>query len=149
MKTRSFLEYFFPLFSLLLLEFDPLSRLLLPLRAAQQTTRAPLHSHDDVRCDKLFKIVRAHARVHGRNNLEIFLFPRVSLVSDARTFTSDECFSLPEVYLRRKEMVETCETPTSASGARAEPNFERLTRRPSREGKFRTISIRDEKEREI
>ena len=97
----------------------------------------------------MFKIVRAHARVHGRNNLAIFLFPRLPLVSDARTFTSDERFDLPEVYLRRKEMGETCETPTSASGTRAEPNFERLIRRSNREGKFRTISIRDEKEREI
>jgi hypothetical protein len=46
-------------------------------------------------------------------------------------------------------MGKTRETPTGASGARAEPNFERLTRRASRQGKFRTISVRDEKEREI
>ena len=102
-------------------------RLLLPLRAIlyHERTRAFLHSRDDDDDDDdaLFKIVRAHARVHGRNNLEIFLFPRVSLVSDARTFAPRERFDLPEVYLRRKEMVETPETPTGASGARAEPNF--------------------------
>ena len=97
----------------------------------------------------MFKIVRARTRVHGRNNPAIFLFPRLPLVSDARTFTSDERVDLPEVSFRRKEMGETRETPTGASGARAEPNFERLTRRASRQGKFRTISVRDEKEREI